>query len=110
MFDFFQNLRKSKPKTKPIKEQVLSLPVGSYVVVDLNPDICFQLKRNGSPRYDESVLVKNQVKGLVKSVYKTDNTNTAYFELVGVVVNGEIGSRREYVVMENEVVKLNVMI
>lgn len=102
MLNFFQNLR-NKPKTKTVKEQVASIVVGSYVVMDLNPDICLQLKRNGSSRYDEAVLTKNQLKGLVKAVYVADNTNIRYIELVGLVVSGDTATRREYVVMEGEI-------
>ena len=109
MLNFFQNLRKPKQKPKTIKDQVSSISLGNYVVFDLNPDICTQLKRNSSSRYDEGVLNKCQVKGLVKAVYVADTTNIRYIELVGLIVSGDTATRREYVVMEGEIQKLSVV-
>ena len=111
MFNFFQNLRKTKQKEKSKSEklQVSSIPVGSFVVLDLNPDICSQLQKNGSQRYDGEVLTKHQVKGLVKAVYVEGNTNSSYLELLGLSINGNVGSRREYVVLECEIQKLLIV-
>lgn len=109
MLNFFKNLRKPKQKSKTIKDQVSSLSLGSYVVFNLNPDICTQLKRNGSSRYDEDVMNKCEVKGLVKAVYVADTTNIRYIELVGLIVAGDAATRREYVIMEGEIQKLAVV-
>jgi len=109
MLNFFRNLRKTQQKTKTIKEQVSSIGLGNYVVLDLNPDICTQLRRNNSARYDDAVLNKCQLKGLVKAVYVADNTNIRYIEVVGLVVSGDLATRREYVVMEGEIQKLCIV-
>ena len=102
MFNFFKR-NKLKPKDKPIQQQLLELPLGSFVVLALNPDICAQHMLKGTQRFDEAVVSSNKLKGLVKAVYVADTTNYVYVEVVGLVVSEGIATRREYVVMQGEI-------
>jgi hypothetical protein len=49
------------------------------------------------------VLQTQQLKGLVKAVYTSDETGFVYVEIVGLIVNNQTATRKEYVVMEIEV-------
>ena len=108
MFNFFKR-NKHQVKTKPIEQQLLELPLGSFIVLSLNPDICAQHKLKGTQRFDEAILSTNKLKGLVKGVYVADTTNYVYVEVVGLVVIGGVAIRREYVVMQGEIFNINLI-
>jgi hypothetical protein len=107
MFNFFKR-NKPQAKNKPIQQQLLELPLGSFVVLSLNPDICAQHILKGTNRFDEAVISTNKLKGLVKAVYVADTTNYVYVEVVGLVVSGGVATRKEYVVMQGEILSIKV--
>ena len=112
MLDNILNLFKKqepKPKVITLKQQLLSLPLGSYVLFDLNPDICLQHIQKNIDRFDLNVLNNNQLKGLIKAVYISENVGQVYVEVIGLVVNGEFASRKDYVVMETEIKKFSII-
>ena len=51
-------------------------------------------------------LSKKQVNGIVKAIYKDETSGFYYIELVSVVLEGHTGSRREYVLMEHEIIHI----
>jgi len=108
ILNFFKK-ENSKPKPKTLKQQLLSLPLGSYDLFDLNPEICLQHIQKGIDRFDSNVLNNNQLKGLIKAVYISENIGHVYIEVVGLVVNGEFASRKDYVVMETEITNFSVI-
>lgn len=106
MLNYIHNLfGKHKPTAKPktIKQKLLGLKLGSYVAITLNPDICSEHIKKGIERFDLNVLQTHQLKGLVKAVYTSDDTGFVYVEIVGLIVNNQSATRKEYVVMEIEV-------
>jgi len=107
MFNFFKR-NKPQAKTKSIQQQLLELPLGSFVVLSLNPDICAQHMLKGTNRFDEVVISTNKLKGLVKAVYVADVTNYVYVEVIGLVVNDGVATRKEYVVMQGEILSIKV--
>lgn len=108
MFNFFKR-NNSQPKDKTIQQQLLQVPLGSFIVLSLNPDICAQHKLKGTQRFDEAVMSTNKLKGLVKAVYVADTTNHVYVEVVGLVVNGNVATRKEYVVMHGEIQSIQLI-
>ena len=111
MLNYIRNLfkkNKTQTKSKTIKEQLLELRLGVYVVLDLNHDICLQHIAKKIDRFDLAVLSNKQLKGLVKAVYVADTTGYVYVEIVGLVVGSDSATRKEYVVMESEIQKLTV--
>ena len=112
MINYIHNLfNKEKPKVKQksIQQQLLELKLGSFVAFDLNPDICFQHIAKEINRFDQAVLNTAQLKGLVKAVYKADATGFVYVEVVGLIVNGDVATRKDYVVMETEIKKFSII-
>lgn len=83
---------------------MLALELGTYVQFQLRENICAELKRVESVRYDAAALNNRCVKGIIKAVYTDDTTKLVYVELVGVVVNSPTSAyRKEYVVLETDV-------
>lgn len=112
MFNYIHSFfKKKKPQTKvkSLKERLLELPLGSYAVFDLNPDICIQHLAKNINRFDQTVLNNRQLKGLVKAVYTTDTTKCIYVEVVGLVINGENTARKEYVAMESDIHRVTII-
>jgi len=110
MINYIHNLfgkRKTTVKPKTIKQKLLDLKLGSYIALNLNSDICSEHIKKGIDRFDLNVLQTQQLKGLVKAVYTSDETGFVYVEIVGLIVNNQTATRKEYVVMEIEV--LNVV-
>lgn len=110
MFKYIKNFFK-KPEVAEIKKlslrhQIENLSITDYVQFDLNPDICDQLAGMQQSRYDGHALSKKQINGIVKAIYKDENTGFYYIEVVSVVLEGHSGSRREYVIMEHEIVHI----
>ena len=85
------------------------MSLGSYVAFNLDPDIISQHIAKGVARYDEKTLLTKTFKGLVKAVYVNDTTNIVYVEVVGLVVNGETATRKEYVVLEHDVKNIDLL-
>lgn len=109
MLNYIHNLfGKHKPSVKPktTKQKLLDLKLGSYVAINLNPNICSEHIKKGIDRFDLNVLQTNQLKGLVKAVYTSDETGFVYVEIVGLIVNNQTATRKEYVVMEIEVANI----
>lgn len=112
MINYIQKLfKKNKEaiKSKSIQQQLMELKLGSYVAFELKPDICYQHMVKDINRFDEAVLKTAKLKGLVKAVYKADATKFAYVEVVGLIVNGEVATRKDYVVMETEITNFSVI-
>ena len=104
MINYIYNLfGKRNVKPKSIKQKLLDLKLGSYVAISLNPNICAEHIKKGIDRFDLNVLQAHQLKGLVKAVYTSDETGFVYVELVGLIVNNQTATRKEYVVMEIEI-------
>lgn len=111
MINYIHNFfgKNNKKPTVSLSQQLLALQLGSYVVLDLNKDICEQHLAKGIDRFDRKVLDTSQLKGLVRGVHN-DGEARGYLEIVGLVVTGEeVASRREYVVMFSEITKLTVV-
>jgi hypothetical protein len=110
MINYIHNFfgKNNKKPTVPVSQQLLALQLGSYVVLELNKDICEQHLTKGIDRFDKRVLETSQLKGLVRHVHNAGEAR-GYLELVGLVVAGEVASRREYVVMFSEITKLTVV-
>lgn len=104
--NFFKKTEVVEVKKISIKHQIERLSVTEYVRFELNPDICNQLAGMQQSRYDQHALAKKQVKGMVKAIYKDEMSGFYYIELVSVVLDGGSGSRREYVLMEHEIVHI----
>lgn len=104
--NFFKKPEVAEVKKLSIRNQIESLSLTEYVRFELNPDICDQLNRMQQCRYDGHALSKKQVKGMVKAVYKDETSGFYYIEVVSVVLEGSSGSRREYVLMEHEIVHI----
>lgn len=95
--------KENKVKVKTINETIISLKPTQYIKIKLKPDICEQLKSISQSRFDFESLNKNQFNGIVKAVYLNDNSNLFYIEIVSVVVKDNVGTRKEYLVMEHEI-------
>ena len=104
--NFFKKPEVAEVKKLSIRHQIESLSLTEYVRFELNPDICDQLNRMQQSRYDGHALSKKQVKGMVKAVYKDETSGFYYIEVVSVVLEGSCGSRREYVLIEHEIVHI----
>jgi hypothetical protein len=104
----FFNKKKSEAKSKSIKQQLLELSLGSYVVFDLHPDICSQHVVKKLERFDPAVLSNKKLKGLIKAVYTSD-LGHVYVEVLGLVVGDGHSTRKEYVVMDIEMTKVTVL-
>lgn len=108
MLNWIKNFFK-KPLEKQkslVREQLLNLSLGSYISLTLKPDICEQHIRKQIDRYDSITLKTKQLKGLVKAVYIEEITKSVYIELVGLVVRDKIAIRREYVVLEHDILSI----
>lgn len=109
-FRFFfgrQNTRNSPAKNK--RKQLLELELGSFVQFNLIPDICDQLLKIDSCRYDKSVLEARMFRGMVKGTYTEPATGIAYVEVLGMVIWDGVGSRREFAVLETDVDRITVL-
>lgn len=94
--------RRTKRQEPPAPKGFGTLTPGSYVVMQLDSDICTALLGREQHRYDTAALQRRKVAGLVRAVYTTDSPPVfKYAEVVS--VNGS-GSKRDYVVLEHEVV------
>ena len=93
-----------------VREQLMSLSLGSYISLTLKPDICEQHIAKKIDRYDDITLNTKQLKGLVKAVYTEETTKSVYVELVGLVVRDKTAIRKEYVVLEHDIQNIYVLI
>jgi hypothetical protein len=89
-----------------VREQLLNLPLGSYISLTLKPDICEQHIRKQIDRYDNITLTTKHLKGLVKAIYIEEVTQGVYIELVGLVVKDKTAIRKEYVVLEYDILSI----
>ena len=103
---FFKRPKPVEVKKSSIRNQIENLSITDYVRFELNPDICDQLAGMQQSRYDAHALSKKQVNGIVKAIYKDETSGFYYIELVSVVLEGHTGSRREYVLMEHEIIHI----
>lgn len=112
MLNYIRNLfnkNKKQTTTKAIQQQLLELQLGSYVMLELKPEICLQHIAKNIDRFDSNVLTNKQLKGLVKAVYVSEQVNHVYVEVVGLIVGHNNASRKEYVVMHGEIERINVI-
>jgi hypothetical protein len=110
MLNWIKNFFK-KPLEKQkslLREQLLNLSLGSYISLTLKPDICEQHIRKQIDRYDKITLKTKQLKGLVKAVYIEEITKGVYVEVVGLVISDNIATRKEYVILEHDILNIYV--
>ena len=104
--NIFKKTEVAEVKKLSLKNQIEGLAVTDYVRFELNPDICDQLAGMQQSRYDSHALSKKQIKGIIKAIYKDEISGFYYIEVVSVVLEGQSGSSREYVIMEHEIVHI----
>lgn len=81
------------------------LAPGDIVKFSLSKGICAAMQKlsESNRKYDNDVIARCSVSGVVKALYHAKPSGQPYVELLSVVVSGDTASRREYVVMAHEV-------
>ena len=96
----------SNKKETTVKE-LEELPVGTFVVLEMNKDRMKEAEMLHSSRYDSKVLSEGILRGLIKAKYKDDTGLFQYMEIVGVP---DWGKRQEYSVFQYEVKKVALVV
>lgn len=93
--------------SKPVKQQMSELKIGSYVEFKLVPDICDQLIAIRTNRYERVDLETRKIHGLIKAVYIAETTGIVYAEVIGLVLGAGTSTRKDYVVLETDVASVS---
>jgi hypothetical protein len=107
IIDSFKKLFQKKSTIK--EEQTINvsqldkLPVGTYVVLELNPGSIGQLAN----RIDSKSVNERVVRGLIKAHYVDDTNMLFYLEVVGIP---EWGKQWEYPIYRHEIIKVRTAI